>query len=103
MKAAMTIIHINIYIGDTFRKQTRSIEDITTTHDHHLIFVAFIMSIIGTPIRATTTGRIPLNAFTTYSLSLNSVKNIATASIIRKGGNELAMVATMLPFVPRNL
>ena len=84
-------------------KHTRVIESITISHDHHLMFVAFIMSIIGTPIRATTTGRIPLKALITYSLSLKLVKNIATISIIRNGGRQLAMVATTLPLVPLSL
>ena len=84
-------------------KHTNIIEDATITHDHHLILVALIMSIMGTPIRATTTGLMPLNARITYSLSLNSVKNIATARMMRKGGRQLATVATMLPFVPLNL
>ena len=84
-------------------KQTRVMDETTITQDHHLIFVAFIISIIGTPINATTTGLIPLNARTTYSLSLNDVKNIAIRSIIVKGGRQLATVATTLPFVPRSL
>ena len=66
MNAATTMTHINIYIGETLRKQTSVIEEITTTQDHHLIFVAFNISIIGTPINATTTGLIPLNALITY-------------------------------------
>ena len=84
-------------------KQTSVIVDITITQDHHLIFVVLIMVIIGTPMRATTTGRIPLKARIIYSLSLNVVKNIAMASIIRKGGRQLPIVATMLPLVPRSL
>ena len=84
-------------------KQTSAIVDITITQDHHLIFVVLIMVIIGTPMRATTTGRIPLKARIIYSLSLNVVKNIAMASIIRKGGRQLPIVATMLPLVPRSL
>jgi hypothetical protein len=99
----MTIIHINIYIGDTFRKHTSVIEETTITHDHHLIFVALIMDIIGTPINATTAGLMPLNARRIYSLSLNEVKNIATSRIMRNGGRQLATVATTLPFVPRSL
>ena len=62
---AIEMTHINMYIGETFRKQTNVIDDTTITHDHQRIFVAFIISIIGIPIRATTTGRIPLNAFIT--------------------------------------
>ena len=81
-------------------KQTRVIDATTITHDHHLIFVAFSISIIGTLMSATTTGLIPLKARSMYSLSLNSVKNIATTRIIRNGGRQLAMVATMLPLSP---
>ena len=103
MNRAITITHINIYIGDTLRKHTRVIDDMTIIQDHQRIFVALIISIIGTPIRATTTGLIPLNALVIYSLSLKVVKNIATRSIIRKGGRQLAIVATILPFVPRSL
>ena len=103
MNSAITMTHINIYIGETFRKQTNIMDDITIVHDHQRIFVALIISIIGIPINATTTGLIPLNAFIAYSLSLKVVKNIATISIIRKGGRQLAIVATTLPFVPRNL
>ena len=76
-------------------KQTRIIEDTTMTHDHHLILVAFIMSIIGTPIRATTTGRMPLNARIMYSLSLNEVKNIATIRMIRKAASDCCNNATL--------
>ena len=101
--AAITMTHINIYIGETFMKQTSVMDEMTITHDHHLMFVALIMLIIGTPISATTTGLIPLNARITSSLSLKDVKNIAIASIIRKGGRQLAMVATTLPLLPRNL
>ena len=68
-----------------------------------ILLVALIMSIIGFPISATTTGRIPLNARITYSLSLKFVKNMATRRIIRNGGRQLAIVAIMLPFVPRSL
>ena len=92
MKAANTMTHISMYIGETFRKQTNAIDKTTTAHDHHFIFVAFIMSMTGTPMRATTTGLMPLNAFITYSLSLKLVKNIATNNIIRNGGRQLAMV-----------
>ena len=84
-------------------KQTRVIDAITIAHDHHLICVALSISIIGTPVNATTTGLMPLNARMTYSLSLNSVKNIAIIRIIRKGGRQLPIVATILPFVPRSL
>ena len=95
--------HISIYIGETFNKQTKVIDKTTITHDHHFIFVAFIISIVGTPMSATTTGLMPLNALMTYSLSLKLVKNIATNKIMRKGGRQLAIVATTLPLVPRNL
>ena len=67
MNAAITITHINIYIGETFRKHTSVMEHMTITHDHHFILVALIISIIGTPISATTTGLIPLNILSTYS------------------------------------
>ena len=97
------MVHISIYIGETFMNQTRVIDAITTSHDHHFIFVDFIMSIIGTPMSATTTGLMPLKARNTYSLSLKDVKNIATSNIIRQGGRQLAMVATTLPFVPLSL
>ena len=103
MKAAVAMTHISIYIGETFRKQTKLIDDTTTAHDHHSIFVALIMSITGTPMSATTTGLMPLNALMTYSLSLKLVKNIATNKMMRNGGRQLAMVATTLPFVPLNL
>ena len=76
---------------------------ITNNHDHHFISVALIMSIIGMPISATTTGLMPLNALITYSLSLNEAKNMATNKIIRKGGKQLPMVATTLPLVPLSL
>ena len=94
--------HISIYIGETLKKQTKVIDKTTITHDHHFIFVAFIMSITGTPMSATTTGLIPLNALITYSLSLKFVKNIATSKMMRKGGRQLAIVATTLPLVPRS-
>ena len=84
-------------------KQTSVMDAITIAQDQTFIFVALIMSIIGTPIRATTTGLIPLNARMTYSLSLNPVKNIAIRRMIRKGGRQLPIVATMLPLVPRSL
>lgn len=103
MKAANTMTHISMYIGETFRKQTNAIDKTTTAHDHHFIFVAFIMSMTGTPMSATTTGLMPLNALITYSLSLKLVKNIATNNMIRNGGRQLAIVATTLPFVPRSL
>ena len=103
MARAATITHINIYIGDTLRKHTNTMDEITIIHDHHLILVALIMSYIGTPMRATTTGLIPLKALTTYSLSLKPVKKSAISNIIRKGGRQLPMVATRLPAVPRSL
>ena len=84
-------------------KHTSVIDATTMIHDHHFILVALIMVIIGTPISATTTGLMPLNARRTYSLSLNAVKNIATSNIIRNGGRQLATVATTLPLFPRNL
>ena len=83
-------------------KHTSAIDAMTMAHDHHLIFVAFIISIIGLPIRATTTGLIPLNARMTYSLSLKDVKNRAIVRMIRNGGRQLAMVATTLPLFPLN-
>lgn len=92
-----------MYIGETLKKQTNVIDTTTTAHDHHFILVAFIMSITGTPMSATTTGLMPLKAFITYGLSLKLVKNIATNKMMRKGGRQLAMVATTLPFVPLNL
>ena len=103
MNAAITMTHISIYIGETLKKQTKVIDKTTIVHDHHFIFVALIMSMTGTPMSATTTGLMPLNAFITYSLSLKLVKNIATSKMMRKGGRQLAMVATTLPFVPRSL
>ena len=78
-------------------------DDNMMSHDHQRILVALTIVIMGTPIRATTTGRMPLNALMTYSLSLNVVKNMATNRMMRKGGKQLAMVATTLPFVPRSL
>ena len=84
-------------------KHTSIIDDSTITHDHHFIFVARIISYIGSPMSATTTGLIPLNALMTYSLSLNWVKNIAIRRMIRNGGRQLPIVATTLPAVPRNL
>lgn len=83
--------------------QTRIREETMRIHDHHLIFVALIMLMSGTPIRAATTGLMPLKAFMIYSLSLNVVKNIATISMIMNGGSELAIVATTLPLVPLSL
>jgi hypothetical protein len=103
MKIAVTITQIRIYIGDTFKKHTNVMDPNTISHDHHLILVALVMVIIGTPINATTTGLMPLNARRTYSLSLNAVKNIATRRMMRNGGRQLAIVATTLPLVPRNL
>ena len=85
------------------RKHTSTIDDMTMSHDHHLIFVALIISVIGTPIKATTTGLMPLNIRMTYSLSLNEVKNMATRRMIRNGGRQLAIVATTLPLMPRSL
>ena len=92
-----------MYIGEILKKQTKVIDMTTIVHDHHFIFVALIMSITGTPMSATTTGLMPLNAFITYSLSLKLVKNIATSKMMRNGGRQLAMVATTLPFVPLSL
>lgn len=92
-----------MYIGETLKKQTNVIDTTTTAHDHHFILVALIISMTGTPMSATTTGLIPLNAFITYGLSLKLVKNIATNRMMRKGGRQLAIVATTLPFVPLNL
>ena len=103
MPNAPAITHINIYIGETFSTQTNIIDEIAITQDHHLILVALIMSNIGTPIRATTTGLMPLNALMTYSLSLKPVKKIAISNIIRNGGRQLPMVATTLPALPLNL
>ena len=92
-----------MYIKKKKKKQTNVIDTTTTAHDHHFILVALIISMTGTPMSATTTGLIPLNAFITYGLSLKLVKNIATNKMMRKGGRQLAIVATTLPFVPLNL
>ena len=92
-----------MYIGDTLRRHTSTSVAIHIHHDHQRILVALNISIMGAPINATTTGRIPLKALMTYGLSLKLVKKIATSKMIKKGGRQLAMVATTLPFVPRNL
>jgi hypothetical protein len=65
MKAATTMTHINIYIGDTLSTHTSVIDAIHTIHDHQRILVALSISIMGTPMRATTTGRMPLKALMT--------------------------------------
>ena len=58
---------------------------------------------IGTAIRATTTGRIPLKMRITTGLSWYPVKSIAISNIMSIDGRTLATVATMLPLVPFSL
>ena len=72
-------------------------------HIHHFLLACLAICSIGTAIRATTTGLIPLNILTTTGLSWNPVNAIAIISIIRNGGATLPRVATMLPFVPFSL
>ena len=61
------------------------------------------MFTMGTAMSDITTGRMPLNAFSTQGLSLKAVKNMAIARMARNDGRMLPRVAAMLPFTPRSL
>ena len=54
------MVTISIYTGETFRNATSNIVATDMPHIHHVLFDFLAIWSIGTAIRATTTGRIPL-------------------------------------------
>ena len=88
-------------MGETFRNATRTSAATARAQAHQVLQHFLAMFTIGTAIRAITTGRMPLKAFSTQGLSLNVVKSIAMARMNRKDGVMDPNVAAMLPLIPR--
>ena len=74
-----------------------------SAHFHQVVQLFLAIFTVGTAIRATTTGRMPLKARSTQGLSRKAVKNMATARMMRKEGVMLPRVAATLPLNPRSL
>ena len=72
--------------------------EIAQAHQVLLFFLA--MLIIGTAIKDTTTGRMPLNIRTTTGLSRKFVNIMAMSRIVMNEGSTDPRVATTLPFTP---
>ena len=60
MPTATTIVTNNIYIGEILANATNASADAVMAQAHQVLLEVFAISIIGTAIRATTTGLMPL-------------------------------------------
>ena len=67
------------------------------------IFALFAKLKVGTAIKATTAGRMPLNMAAIQGTSMKLWKNIAISKMMRKDGNAVPVAVQMAPGVPRNL
>ena len=73
-------------MGETFRKATSTRETALRSQAHQLLLLFRAMLIIGTAMRAMTTGRIPLKILMTTGLSLNEEKTMAIRRMATMSG-----------------